>query len=101
MLDAARQALVYAEGATRATLNTNEMLVHSLVRMIEIIGEAASQVSAEYKQAHPELPWKSMTNMRNHLIHAYFDVDLNRVWKTVEEDAPQLIAQLERIVPAE
>ena len=75
------------------------MLVHSLVRCIEIVGEAASQVTKETQRQLPDIPWPSMVAMRNRLIHAYFDIDLDRVWDTVIDDLPPLIAALDAILP--
>jgi uncharacterized protein with HEPN domain len=95
MLDAARQAADFIRGRTRADLDTEPMLQHSLVRLLEIIGEAARGVSAEGRAAHPQLPWRRMVGMRDRLIHGYFDVDLDVVWQTVTEDLPPLIGQLE------
>ena len=99
MLDAAREALAFTEGKARGALDGNRMLVLSLVKSIEIIGEAATKVSAESREAQPEIPWASIVAMRNRLIHAYFDVDLDRVWDTMTDDLPHLLTLLERIVP--
>ena len=69
-----------------------------MVRLLEIIGEAAKGITAEFRQEHSELPWKSMVGMRDRLIHGYFDVNLDIVWKTVINDLPPLINKLEKIV---
>jgi uncharacterized protein with HEPN domain len=95
MLDAAREATGYVAGKTRADLHGDRMLEHSLVRCIEILGEAAAKVSDETRAACPALPWPAIVGMRNRLIHAYFDVDLDRVWDTVVDDLPPLVAALE------
>jgi uncharacterized protein with HEPN domain len=71
------------------------------VRCIEIIGEAASQVTKETQHRLPDLPWPSMVAMRNRLIHAYFDIDLDRVWDTITDDLPPLIIALAGILPEE
>ena len=98
ILDAAREAVDFSQGRSRADLNSDRQLNLSLVRLLEIIGEAARGISTEFRQAHPDLPWKSMVGMRDRLIHAYFDVNLDVVWQTVTEDLPSLIGQLEKIV---
>lgn len=98
ILDAGKEALAFSSGKTRKDLNTNRMLVHSLVRVIEIIGEAASKVSDDLKGSHPEIPWADIVGMRNHLIHAYFDVDLDILWNTVTKDLPPLISKIEQII---
>jgi len=96
MLDAAREALAFAQGRSRADLDKDRMLVLALVKSIEIVGEAASKVSPETRLAVPGLPWSSIVGMRNRLIHAYFDIDLDRVWDTITDDLPPLITELER-----
>jgi len=98
ILDAAREAVEYVQGRSREDLDGDRKLNLSLVRLLEIIGEAAKGVSAEFRQCHPDLPWKSITGMRDRLIHAYFDVNLDVVWETVTEDLSGLIARLEKIV---
>jgi len=98
MLDAALEIQQYAQSATREDLNHDRKLVHSLVRLLEIIGEAATQVSDELKAGIPEIPWLIIIGMRNRLIHAYFAINLNVVWSTSTEDIPLLIAELERIL---
>ena len=98
MLDAAREAMDMASGQQRADLDTDRKLCLSLVHLLEIIGEAATGISPDFHLKHPDVPWKKMTGMRNRLIHAYFDVNLDVVWQTVTEDLPGLATQLERIV---
>lgn len=98
ILDAAREAVAFSQGRSREDLDTDRRLNLSLVRLLEIIGEAARGISSEFRETHPDLPWKSMIGMRDRLIHAYFDVNLDIVWETVTEDLPGLIAKLEKIV---
>ncbi len=99
ILDAAREAVSFSNGRCRADLDTDRKLNLSLVRLLEIIGEAARGLSQEFRQEHPELPWESMAGMRDRLIHGYFDINLDVVWETVTEDLPGLVAKLEKIVP--
>ena len=98
MLDAAREAMEMARGQHRADLDADRKLCLSLVHLLEIIGEAAKGVSPHSRQNHPDLPWKKMAGMRDRLIHGYFDVNLDVVWRTVTEDLPDLVTQLEEIV---
>lgn len=98
ILDAAREAVAFAKGRSRADLDSDRKLNLSLVRLLEIIGEAARGISQEFRDSHPDLPWKSMVGMRDRLIHGYFDINLDVVWETVTEDLPPLIAQLEKII---
>ncbi|MHC4932873.1 MAG: HepT-like ribonuclease domain-containing protein [Planctomycetota bacterium] len=62
------------------------------------MGEAASKVTEDTRRMHPSLPWLDVIGMRNRLIHAYFDVDLDRVWDTLTADLPPLTTELERIL---
>lgn len=76
-------------------------MTYALVRCIEIIGEAAGTTTAELKDRHTEVPWRVAAAMRNRLIHAYFEVDLDQVWAVVEVDLPLLVSQLEAVIEAE
>jgi uncharacterized protein with HEPN domain len=97
MLDAANEAISFACGKSRCDLDSDRMLTLALVKSIEIIGEAAARVTADGRAESPEIPWQDIIGMRNRLIHAYFAIDLDRVWDTVSDDLPPLIAILERI----
>ena len=99
MVDAAKEAISFVKNETRDSIETNRVIVLSLLRLIEIIGEAASQVTKEFQSNHSEIPWREIIAMRNRLIHAYFDVDLDQVWDTVQNDLPALTKSLEKIVP--
>ena len=68
------------------------------MKSIEIIGEAASKVTQETRERYTELPWANIIAMRNRLIHVYFDIDLDRVWDTVTDDLPPLVASLEKVI---
>jgi uncharacterized protein with HEPN domain len=98
MLDAANEALTFIQGKVRSDLDSDRMLVLSLIRELEIIGEAASNVSRETRSLSSGIPWQDIAGMRNRLIHAYFDVDLDIVWSTVTKDLPVLKAELEKIL---
>ena len=75
MLDSANAVLTFVNGKKRTHLNSDRMLASSIVREMEILGEAAGKISQKTKNRFPDLPWKQMISMRNQLIHAYFDVD--------------------------
>jgi uncharacterized protein with HEPN domain len=94
MLDAAREALSFVADRERRDLDTDRMLVLALVKSIEIIGEAGARVSEEGRDASPDVPWLEIVAMRNRLVHAYFDVNLDVVWETVRKDLPSLVAAL-------
>ena len=99
MLDAVEKAQAFAEGHTRQSLQSDDMLVFALTRAIEIIGEAASQITEETRKSLPDIPWRAIIGMRNKIIHDYISVDHDIVWDVVSVDLPALCAVLERILP--
>ena len=101
MLDAAREAVAFSRGRTRGDLNNDRQLVLALVKDVEIVGEAATQVTKVTRQQLPDIPWEQIVGMRNRLVHAYFDINLDIVWKTIQGDLPELIILLERAIPPE
>jgi uncharacterized protein with HEPN domain len=77
------------------------MLNLSMVRLLEVIGEAARALSSSYREGHPEIAWKKMVGMRDRLAHGYFDVNLDIVWETVTKDLPALVAEVAKLVTPE
>ena len=96
MIDAADEALKFAENKTIDDFRNNRMLVLSIVKDIEIIGEAASKISSPTLERFDKIPWKDIIGMRNRLIHGYFDVDIMVIKQTIDNDLPQLLKQLKR-----
>jgi uncharacterized protein with HEPN domain len=96
MLDAARDALSFAEGKSRGDLDRDRGLLLAVVQCDQIIGEAAGRVSAPRQSGLPGIPWPAIIGMRNRLVHAYYDIDRDQVWKTVTEDLPPLVGVLKR-----
>ena len=96
MLEAAAAVGEFVAGRERSDLDRNRMLLFALVRAIEVLGEAASKVSMETRVSLPEIPWPAIVGMRNRLIHGYFDIDAEIVWKTVTVEVPPLRDLLQR-----
>ena len=99
MLDAAHEAVSFADGRTRSDLDSDRQLVLSLVKDLEIVGEAARHTSEKTRAQFRDIPWHEIVAMRNRLVHSYFDINLDIVWQTVQQDLPMLIKDLERILP--
>jgi uncharacterized protein with HEPN domain len=97
MLDAAREAVQMARGKTRVDLDTDRPLNLSLVRLLEIVGEAASRVPPGERPQYPVIPWAQIVGLRNRLIHGYDNVDFDILWEIVTHDLPPLITELEKI----
>ncbi len=94
MVEAAASAVEFAADRQRAELDTDRMLLFAIVRALEIVGEAAGKLSADAHDALPHIPWRAITGMRNRLIHGYFDIDTEVVWRTVTDELPPLITSL-------
>ena len=94
MIEAAEAVEHFIRGRQRLDLETDQMLLFALVRAVEIIGEAASKLSPEAKSRADSVPWSAIVAMRNRLIHAYFDIDHDILWKTVYSEIPFLLSQL-------
>ena len=89
-------------GAQGKTAFEREELIQTwIVYYLQILGEAASNLSDKLKNRHTGVPWKKITGMRNILVHGYFDIDLDIVWRLVEENLPDLKQAVERILEAE
>jgi len=87
----------YVSGIERSEFDASRPLQHSVVRCIEIVGEAASRLSKQLRQSNPQIPWVDIISMRNRIAHAYFDIDIDIVWKTATEDFPDLLSEVEAI----
>ena len=98
MLGAVDRARRFVAGMDYPAFLADEKTSYAVVRALEIIGEASKKVPKSIREKHPELPWRLMAGIRDHLIHDYFGVDLEVVWKTVQEDLPAVQAQLERML---
>lgn len=88
MLNCIRKIKKYTKGFSKTEFANNELIQDAVIRNIEIIGEATKKVSINLKQNYYEIPWKEMSGMRDKLIHDYMGVDIDVVWKTIENDIP-------------
>lgn len=98
MLEYARDALAFVEGKTKDDLKNDKMLAFAVTRAIEVIGEAANYVPANFRDEHPQILWRQIIGARNRLIHGYFAVDLDILWQVVTQNLPELIKELEQLV---
>jgi uncharacterized protein with HEPN domain len=101
MLDSTRKARTFVDGELRERLDTDEIFAFALVRVVEIIGEAASKISEETRRQYPQIRWTEIIGMRNKLIHDYLNVDNQIVRDVIAGDLPPLIKALEAILPPE
>lgn len=101
MLDHAREAVEMAQGCTLEDLHARRQLNLALVRLVEIIGEAANRVSESTRTSHPDIPWREIIAMRNRVIHGYDSIDFKVLWDVIQFDLPPLIASLAGIVESQ
>lgn len=87
----------FTKGISRENLISDELKQYAVVRALEIIGEAAKNISVSSKKEHPEIPWKEIIGSRDKMIHHYFGVDLNIVWNIIQNDLPDLKKKLGKI----
>jgi uncharacterized protein with HEPN domain len=87
----------YSRGLAREAFVRDDKTIDAVVRSLEAIGEAARRLPAEFKAGHGEIPWHQITGLRNRIVHAYFDVDLDSVWAIVRNELPGLEAALTKL----
>lgn len=90
MRDATGRIQSYVEGVSKSDYAVDFVLQDAVVRQLEILGEAAGRVSRQLTAEHSEIPWSDITGMRHRLIHDYFEVDIDLVWKTATEHVPEI-----------
>ena len=98
MLDCARAISKFSIGKTREDLDTDRIFSSAIIREFEVLGEAASAISIQTRSQFLEIPWKKVVGMRNQLIHAYFDIDHDIVWRTIMDALPDLIKKIESAI---
>lgn len=98
MLTTAEKIVSYTEGISPDTIYTHQETVEAILYNLLVLGEAAKGVPLEIRDAYPEIPWRSMTGMRDKIIHQYWGVNQILVWKAVTEEIPPLIPVLQAIL---
>ena len=97
ILDSINDVLNFIDGMEFKDFINDKKTIYSVVRAIEIIGEAAKNVPEQIRTKYPDVPWKQMAGMRDKLIHEYFGVDLEILWKTAKDDVPQLETPISKV----
>jgi len=98
MLDHALEAVAMTKGKTRADLDKDRQLNLAVVRLLEIVGEAASRIPKEHQARYAGISWSEIISLSNRLIHGYDTVDFDILWQVVNQDLPRLIKALKEIL---
>jgi uncharacterized protein with HEPN domain len=101
MLDHTNEAIALLRDKSRVDLDKDRTLNLALTRLLEIIGEAASQIPKEDQARYVEIPWPKIIGLRNRLIHGYDSIDLDIVWQIVTRDLPPLAVAVEKVISAQ
>ncbi|HOF86627.1 MAG TPA: DUF86 domain-containing protein [Armatimonadota bacterium] len=101
ILEYARRAIEYTAAISDEDFADDTLIRDATAHAISLIGEAARHLSDDFRQSHADIPWPRIISMRNRLIHAYGDVDVDIVWDTVQRDLPMLIARITPLVSAD
>jgi len=96
MLDHAREALILSNGKSLEELASDRVLGLAIIRLMEIVGEAATRVPKEERSRNPDIPWTQIISLRNRLIHGYDAIDYEILWNILNHDLPELVLSLER-----
>lgn len=97
MLDTALKAVAKIHSASRKHFDADENLRLALAHLVQVLGEAARRVSAEFREAHSEIPWVEIVGMRSKIVHDYMNLDEDIVWEVVTRDLPELVAKLQQV----
>ena len=97
MLERIDRIARYTQGLDRDAFVHDDKTIDAVVRSLEVIGEAARRLPAEFKARHSEIPWHQIAGLRNRIVHAYFDVDVELVWAVVRAELPGLKAALTKL----
>jgi uncharacterized protein with HEPN domain len=98
---AARRIVSFVRGVDEASFAANAEKHWAVVAQLLVIGEAVTRLSPEFRSSHPEIEWAKIAGMRNRLIHGYDKIRWDLVWRTATEAVPQLLEQIEPLLPPE
>lgn len=86
---------------TKGDFKLNKLLTDATIRRLEIIGESVKNIPISFRKKYSDIPWNKISGFRDVLIHAYFGVNLNRVWDVIKKDLPELKKEIKKILEKE
>ena len=96
--DAVEDIASFVNGMSKSTFLRDKKTINAVIRSLEVMGEASKKTPSRIKKRHPSIPWKKMEGMRNKMIHEYFGVDIEILWKTAKENVPLLKPLIEGLL---
>jgi len=87
----------YLGSSSKEDLNNNQKLKDSIIRRLEIIGEAVKNIPEDFRKKYPNVPWKKIAGLRDIIIHSYFNINLDITWEIIKKDLPDLKAKIQKI----
>jgi len=97
ILNCIKKIRKFVKDIDKKEFSKNELLQDAVIRNFEVIGEASKKISEDFKKVNCQIPWKEISGMRDKLIHDYLGVDIDVIWKTIEQDLPILQKELKKI----
>ena len=98
IIDALLQIERYTDGVTHEEFLSNSLLQDGVIRQLEVMGEAARNLSEDLRNEYPKIPWRQMISLRNRMIHAYFNVNLQIIWEIIQGDIPNLKQETKHVL---
>jgi uncharacterized protein with HEPN domain len=98
IIDALLQIERYTDGVTYEEFLSNSLLQDGVIRQLEVMGEAARNLSEDLRNEYPKIPWRQMISLRNRMIHAYFNVNLQIIWEIIQGDIPNLKQETKHVL---
>ena len=98
MIECCTKAEQYTSGLDRATFFATDLAYEAVLWNLTVLGEAANNVPPSVRDAHPEIPWRAISGLRNRIVHGYVGIDDNTVWQVIREGIPDLLPQLRALL---
>jgi uncharacterized protein with HEPN domain len=99
--ESCRRIVEYARGLTRDEVLGDNMRFDGILHNFYVIGEAVKRLPDDLRQANPDIPWREIAGMRDFIAHAYFALDIEILWRGIQQDVPRLLNRVREVIAAE
>ena len=96
--EAAQEALGFVKGMGYREFQENRLVQCAVLRCLEVLGESLGKVGEDTRRSNPEIPWRQVVDLRNRLIHGYYDINLKLVWRSLSDEIPPLLERIDRLL---